>query len=92
VIVIDASALLETLLGTSLAAERAPAALLGLLILPLHRHSHKLLLPRVWELRHNLSAYDATYIALAEMLVAPLLTRYRRLAVAPGHRARIELV
>lgn len=44
------------------------------------------------ELRGNLSAYDAAYVALAEALVAPRVTRDRRLAAAPGHRARIELL
>ncbi len=47
---------------------------------------------RVWELRHNLAAYDAVYVPLAEALDAPLLTRDRRLATASGHRARIDLV
>jgi predicted nucleic acid-binding protein len=50
------------------------------------------LLPRVWELRNNLTAYDAVYVALAEALGAPLLTRDRRLAGAAGHRATVELV
>lgn len=48
--------------------------------------------PRAWELRHNLTAYDAVYVALAEYLDAPLLTRDRRLANAPGHFARIDLI
>jgi predicted nucleic acid-binding protein len=48
-------------------------------------------LPRVWELRANLTAYDAAYVALAEALGAPLLTRDRRLARAAGHGARVEL-
>jgi predicted nucleic acid-binding protein len=56
------------------------------------RHAHGLLMSRVWELRGNLSAYDAAYVALAEALAAPLVTRDRRLAAAPGHRARIELL
>lgn len=43
-------------------------------------------------LRNNLTAYDAAYVALAEALDAPLLTRDRRLAAAAGHRAQIELV
>ena len=73
-------------------AQRAVSALADLLILPLHRHSHDFLLPRVWDLRDNLTAYDAAYVALAEMLDAPLLTHDRRLAGASGHRARIELV
>jgi len=71
---------------------RCRDALNDLLDLPLDRHSHDILLPRVWELRHNLTAYDAAYVALAEALDATLLTRDRRLAIASEHRARIELV
>jgi predicted nucleic acid-binding protein len=48
--------------------------------------------PRAWELRDILTAHDAVYIALAEALDAPLLTRDRRLAGAAGHRARVGLV
>jgi predicted nucleic acid-binding protein len=59
---------------------------------PLRRHQHDVLLPRVWELRHNLTAYDATYVALAEALDVTLLTRDRRVATAIGHRARVNLV
>lgn len=59
--------------------------------MPLTRYSHDPLLPRIWDLRNNLSAYDAAYIALAEALDAPLLTRDARLAAAPGHLAKIEL-
>ncbi len=51
-----------------------------------------LLLGRVWELRHNLTAYDAVYVALAEVLDARLVTRDRRIAAAAGHHARVELV
>lgn len=129
-IVVDASALLEALLGTPLEAaisnmlfdqrqtlhaphlldieiaqvirryvlngqitsQRGVAALADFLDLPLHRHPHDFLLPRVWELRSNLTAYDAVYVALAEMLDAPLLTHDRRLAAASGHRAQIELI
>jgi predicted nucleic acid-binding protein len=60
--------------------------------LRVHRYPHYALLPRIWELRNNLTAYDAAYVALAEALNAPLLTRDRRLAAAAGHRAKIELV
>jgi predicted nucleic acid-binding protein len=60
--------------------------------LPLHRNPHNFLLPRVWDLRSNLTAYDAVYVALVEALDAPLLTRDRRLAAAAGHYARVELV
>lgn len=50
------------------------------------------LLPRMWELRHNLSGYDATYVAMAESLEDTLVTTDRRLAAAPGLRCRIEVV
>jgi predicted nucleic acid-binding protein len=43
-------------------------------------------------MRANLTAYDAAYVALAEALDAPLLTRDRRLAAAPGHRARVDVL
>lgn len=59
---------------------------------PLRRYPHDVLLQRVWELRHNLTAYDAVYVALAEVLDARLLTRDRRIATAVGHHARVELV
>lgn len=67
-------------------------ALADLADFPLQRHPHEFLLPRIWQLRNNLTAYDATYVALAEVLEAPLLTRDKRLAGAAGHRAQIELV
>lgn len=73
-------------------AERGRLALIDLANLPLQRYPHVRLLPRIWELRDNLTAYDAVYVALAEALDAPLLTRDRRLATAAGHQARIELV
>ncbi|HWD28364.1 MAG TPA: type II toxin-antitoxin system VapC family toxin [Rhizomicrobium sp.] len=72
--------------------ERGLAALEQLIDLRVHRYPHYALLPRIWELRNNLTAYDAAYVALAEALNAPLLTRDRRLAAAAGHRAKIELV
>jgi predicted nucleic acid-binding protein len=59
---------------------------------PLTRYPHDLLLHRIWELRHNVTAYDAAYIALAEALSVPLLTRDAGLASAAGHHAQIELV
>lgn len=73
-------------------AGRGHGALIDMLDLPLRRYSHEALLGRVWALRGNLTAYDAAYVALAEALDAPLLTRDRRIAAAPGHRARIELM
>jgi predicted nucleic acid-binding protein len=71
---------------------RGRAALLDLANFPLRRYPHDFLLQRVWDLRNNLTAYDAVYVALAEVLDAPLLTRDQRLAAAPGHRASIELI
>lgn len=76
----------------AIAPELGREALNDLADLPLQRHPHDWLLPRVWELRHNLSAYDAVYVALAEALDAPLVTRDKRLAAAPGHQARVEVV
>jgi predicted nucleic acid-binding protein len=58
----------------------------------IYRYAHHALLPRVWELRANLTAYDAAYVALAEALDARLVTRDRALAAAPRHRATIELI
>jgi predicted nucleic acid-binding protein len=73
-------------------AERCRAALADLGEFPLIRHPHEIFLGRIWELRHSLTTYDAAYVALAEALDAPLLTRDQRLAVTRGHHARIELV
>lgn len=58
----------------------------------IERYPHNVLLRRTWLLRNNLTAYDATYVALAEALDAPLLTRDRRLARSSGHSARIEFI
>ena len=74
------------------AAARCQDALDDLQDFSLRRYQHDVLLARVWELRQNLTAYDAAYVALAEALDATLLTRDRRLAAAPGHYARVELV
>lgn len=71
---------------------RAGEAVEDLLALRLVRHEHRRLTARIWALRGNLTAYDAAYVALAESIGAPLLTRDARLARSSGHRARIELV
>ncbi|AMN42934.1 type II toxin-antitoxin system VapC family toxin [Rhodoplanes sp. Z2-YC6860] len=73
-------------------SKRGAMALTDLANFPLRRYPHDFLLPRIWDLRNNLTAYDAAYIALAEALDAPLLTRDRGLATAAGHRATIDLV
>jgi predicted nucleic acid-binding protein len=70
----------------------AVSALEELRALDLERHAHEPLLDRVWELRRNLSAYDAVYVALAEVLDTVLLTCDARLARAPGAARRVELV
>jgi predicted nucleic acid-binding protein len=130
VIVVDASALIEALLGTPAAGpvarrlfdpqqtlhaphlidlevaqvfrryaaagdvdpERGREALADLAEFPLRRYPHAFLLSHVWNLRHNLTAYDAIYVALADVLGALLLTRDRRLAAAAGDLIRVELV
>ncbi len=74
-----------------ISAERAREALDDLAAFRLRRWAHEPLTLRIWGLRQNLTAYDAAYVALAEALGAPLLTRDRRLASAPGIRARVEV-
>ncbi len=56
---------------------------------PVVRVPHRPLLNRVWQLRDSITAYDATYIALAEQLDVPLLTCDARLGRAPGHDAEV---
>jgi predicted nucleic acid-binding protein len=73
-------------------ARKGRQAIADLLDLPVVRHPHTVLLERAWELRRSVSAYDAMYVALAEGLDAPLVTRDERLARAHGHRARIEVL
>ena len=55
------------------------------------RYPHAPLAPRIWDLRENLTAYDAAYVALAEALDVPLVTMDERLARASGIRAAVEL-
>ena len=58
----------------------------------IRRHQVVGFIQRMWELRHNVTAYDAGYVVLAESLNIPLLTRDRRLARSSGHTARIEYI
>ena len=78
--------------GGVVASGRARTALGHLAGLPLRRYRHVDLLDRIWQLRGNLTANDAAYVALAEGLDVPLVTRDRRIADAPGHMARVELL
>ena len=70
---------------------RAEEAMRDLVDVRVTRYPHSVLLPRMWQLRHNFSAYDAAYVAVAEELEGTLMTRDRRLAQASGHRARVEV-
>lgn len=71
---------------------RAELALSDLLALLLRRVSHRELLPRCWELRDNLTMYDASYVALAEALEVTLVTADAGLSRAPVVRCRVELL
>ena len=71
---------------------RSAQALADLAAIPLRRVPHLPLLPRVWELRDNLSAYDAAYDALAEALDAVLLTVDGPLKRAVGVRCEVEVL
>ena len=71
---------------------RSGQALDDLTALPLRRVPHLPLLARVWELRDNLTAYDASYVALAEMLDCPLLTADGGIGKASGVRCVVEVL
>lgn len=74
-----------------LSAERGALALTALADLDVASYPHEPLLPAIWQLRENLSAYDAAYVALAAALDAPLVTLDGRLASAP-HRVDVDLI
>lgn len=76
----------------TITAQRGQEALEDLGDLPLNRYPHDFLIPRVWELRATLTAYDAVYVALAELLDAPLLTCDGRIASSPGHHAKVDVI
>jgi predicted nucleic acid-binding protein len=85
-----ASALRSLLAGQRIDSHRCAEFLAGLAALPAERYPHQPLLGRIWELRHNFTAYDATYIALAEATGAVLYTCDGKLR--KGHRASVVLV
>jgi predicted nucleic acid-binding protein len=76
-------------LAGQVSAARAREALVDLANFPLERHAHGALIERVFELRANLTAYDATYLALAEALDSTLVTCDKALAKVAGARARV---
>jgi len=81
------------LAGTGrLEEQRAELARSDLRSLAIERVPHGPLLERAWELRANLTAYDATYVALAELLDAALVTADEKLAGAPGLRCTVEVL
>lgn len=85
---------LRRLVRRKILTERQGASALdGFTLLALTRYPADWLRPRMWALRHNLSAYDATYVALTEMIGATsLLTTDARLASAPGINCRVEVL
>jgi predicted nucleic acid-binding protein len=84
-----ASALRKMVAGRRIDSHRSEEFLAGLADLPAERYSHVPLLGRIWELRHNFTAYDAAYIALAETTNSVLYTTDEKLT--KGHRARVAL-
>lgn len=76
----------------TLSTARAESAFVDLDDMTITRYPHDFLLPRVWALRRNVTAYDAVYLALAEVLGATVVTRDAVLAAAKGHNARVEVV
>ena len=86
------NALRRKLRHGEMTATRCEEAIRNLRALPIQRYPHGELLDRVWQLRNNVSAYDAAHVALSEILNAPLITFDARLARSSGHRASIELL
>lgn len=86
------SALRRLTMSGSVSEESARDAVQSLRTLPLVRFDHHPLLERIWALRHCVSAYDATYVALAEALEGTLLTADKPLASSSGHRAKMRLL
>jgi predicted nucleic acid-binding protein len=86
------SVLRGRLAGGHLHPRRAQLAIADLVALPLQRAAHRRLVARCWELRANLTVYDAAYVALAEALGVVLVTADSRLAGASGPRCLVEVV
>lgn len=86
------SVIRRLVLAGRLPLRRAALALQDLGDLPIRRSSHVPLLPRCWELRNNVTPYDAAYVALAELLDCNLVTADARLSRAPGLRCAVEVL
>jgi len=86
------SVLRRLVLTGQLAEQQALLALDTAQLLGLRRHTTRQLWPRAWQLRTNLSAYDALYVALAEQLNLPLLSADGRLTRAPGLHCQVRVV
>jgi predicted nucleic acid-binding protein len=80
------------LLNKDLTADRAAAAVEDFQSIRIFRYPHRIFLDRIWELRSNMTAYDAAYVAVAETIGAPLLTTDKRLASTSNHSAEIEFI
>jgi predicted nucleic acid-binding protein len=85
------SVLRRSVLTGSVTGQRASQALQDLTDLAIERVAHSILLPRVWELRANYTAYDACYVAVAELFHAPLLTYDAKMANATGAHCAFEV-
>jgi predicted nucleic acid-binding protein len=91
-LLLEVAQVLRRNVAAAIASARGKEALQDLRDPSLVRYPHEMLLERIWELRDNLTAYDAAYVALAEALDAPLLTCDRKLAAPGSHRARVEII
>ncbi|MCE7480993.1 type II toxin-antitoxin system VapC family toxin [Microbacterium profundi] len=87
-----ASALRGLWLGHKVTEERVHTTIDDLARFEADRFASSMLIPRAMQLRENLTVYDATYVALAEVLECALLTRDRRIAAAPGIRCPVQVI